>query len=164
MAYAELATRLQEQGTAIDAATVRAAVLAIRRTKSMVLDPTDPNRRSAGSFFTNPIVGADVADAIARMLDDPARLPRWTLDDGRVKLAAAWLIERAGFAKGEVRGRAGLSTAHALAVINRGDATASEILALAREIRDRVFDRFGVRLVPEPVPLGFTVEERADLW
>lgn len=167
IAYEELATRLAEAAaTAPGPATaaVREVVLAIRRGKSMVLDPDDPNRRSAGSFFTNPIVPVAFADSIAAAQPEPARMPRWDAGPGQVKLAAAWLIQQAGFAKGQVRGGAGLSSRHVLALINREDATAAELLAFAREIRDRVLDRFGVRLRPEPVPLGFEPGEIADLW
>jgi UDP-N-acetylmuramate dehydrogenase len=129
-------------------AAVRAAVIAIRRRKSMVLDPTDPDARSAGSFFMNPIVSEAVARAIG--LDG---MPRYAAAGG-VKLSAAWLIERAGFARGTVRGAAGISTKHALAIVNRGGAGASDVVALAREIRDGVRERFGVTLVPEPVLVG----------
>lgn len=162
--YAELATRLEQSGSRADVEAVRSVVLEIRRAKSMVLDANDPNRRSAGSFFTNPVVDVSLVEAIATTLGSATFPPHWPVEDGRVKLAAAWLIEHAGFAKGELRGNAGLSTAHALALINRGGATATELLGFAREIRSRVFDRFGVRLRPEPVPLGFTPEELGDLW
>jgi UDP-N-acetylmuramate dehydrogenase len=127
---------------------VRRVVLALRRTKGMVVDLRDPESKSAGSFFTNPIVDAAVA---ARL---PADTPRWPQPDGRTKLAAAWLIERAGFAKGYTVGNVGISRKHALALVNRGGATAHELLALARQIRDGVRDRLGVELVPEPVIVG----------
>ncbi len=133
-------------------ADVRDAVLAIRRRKSMVLDPDDPDTRSAGSFFMNPIVPVEVADAI-----DLPDAPRYPAPDG-VKLSAAWLIERAGFARGYRRGNAGLSSKHALAIVNRGGATAAEVAALAREIRDLVRERFGVTLAPEPVFVGIELE------
>jgi UDP-N-acetylmuramate dehydrogenase len=147
--YPELERALAARGLAEPSlADVRAVVLAIRRAKSMVLDPADPNTQSAGSFFVNPVVAASVADAI-----DVESMPRYPAHGG-VKLSAAWLIERAGFAKGYARGAAGLSTKHALAIVNRGGATASEIRDLAREIRDRVRERFGVELTPEPVFVG----------
>lgn len=135
-------------------ADVRDAVLAIRRRKSMVLDPDDPDTRSAGSFFMNPIVPVEIADAI-----DLPDAPRYPAPDG-VKLSAAWLIERAGFARGYRRGNAGISSKHTLAIVNRGGATAVEIAALAREIRDGVHERFGVALVPEPVFVGIELESR----
>jgi UDP-N-acetylmuramate dehydrogenase len=123
-------------------ADVRRTVIDLRRGKGMVLDPADPESRSAGSFFTNPIV-------------EPARVPdgapQWPQPDGRVKISAAWLIERAGFAKGYTRGRVGISKKHALALVNRGGATSAELLALAREIQDGVRARLGIELVPEPV-------------
>lgn len=164
IAYDELAARLGATGTEPSARTVRDVVLEIRRGKSMVLDPQDPNRRSAGSFFTNPIVSSSFADALGARFGEGDQMPRWETDGGKVKLAAAWLIQRAGLAKGHVRGNAGLSSAHVLALINRGGATSAELLVLAREVRDRVLDRFGVRLRPEPIPLGFTPEEIDDLW
>jgi UDP-N-acetylmuramate dehydrogenase len=152
--YAELARRLE--GREASLAEVRETVIAVRRGKSMVLDPSDPNSRSCGSFFVNPVVsGAQylaVEEAAARLgVGEP---PRYAAGSGTVKLSAAWLIERAGFPRGYVRGRAGLSANHALAVINRGGATAAEILALVREIQDGVREKFAVGLVPEPVFVG----------
>ena len=147
--YPELARYLAERGRAEPSlADVREAVLAIRRRKSMVLDPTDPDSRSAGSFFVNPVVAPEVADAI-----ETDGMPRYAAPGG-VKLSAAWLIERAGFAKGYRRGNAGLSSKHTLAIVNLGGATAVEIRDLAREIGDRVCERFGVALTPEPVFVG----------
>ncbi|MEM7350705.1 MAG: UDP-N-acetylmuramate dehydrogenase [Acidobacteriota bacterium] len=132
---------------------VRAAVLRIRRSKSMVLDLQDPNRRSAGSFFTNPLVSPVVAGIIREQ--KPGRMPAFPTDDGRVKLSAAWLIEAAGFRRGDQLGRAGLSTRHVLALVNRGRATAAEIVRLAARVRRSVRQAFGVTLQPEPVFLGF---------
>lgn len=144
--YPELLRHIESRG--IESPTLNAtreSVLAIRRGKSMVIDPADADSRSAGSFFTNPVVSLDVADAIRI-----EGMPRYPAGD-HVKLSAAWLIERAGFAKGHVAGNVGLSTKHALAIVNRGGGTASEIVALADDIRERVFERFAVELVPEPV-------------
>jgi UDP-N-acetylmuramate dehydrogenase len=147
--YPELARYLEEHAAPRPSlAAVRAAVLAIRRRKSMVLDPGDPDSRSAGSFFVNPIVPEAVADRIG--VDGMPRYPA----AGGVKLSAAWLIERAGFSRGYARGAAGLSSKHTLAIVNRGGATARDVAALAREIRDRVAERFGVTLTPEPVFVG----------
>jgi UDP-N-acetylmuramate dehydrogenase len=147
--YPELRRYLEERGAdPFSLAAVRAAVLAIRKRKSMVLDPADPDARSAGSFFVNPVVSADVADAIG--LEDMPRYPA----PGGVKLSAAWLIERAGFSKGYGGGAAGLSTKHTLAIVNRGGASARDVATLAREVRDRVRERFGVTLTPEPVFVG----------
>ncbi len=142
--YAELANALGiREGERAPLKTVRETVIALRRGKGMVVDPADPESRSAGSFFTNPIVDAQLAGRIGG--------PQWPQPDGRVKLSAAWLIEHAGFAKGDTRGRVGISRKHALALVNRGGATASELLALAREIQDRVREVHGVALCPEPV-------------
>jgi UDP-N-acetylmuramate dehydrogenase len=130
---------------------VRDSVLGLRRGKSMVLDPADPNTRSAGSFFMNPVV---TADAFARLEERwkasgrDGRIPAFPAEGG-VKLSAAWLVEQAGFAKGYRRGGAGVSTRHALALVNQGG-TAAELLALADAIMEAVADRFGVRLEPEP--------------
>jgi len=114
----------------------------------MVLDPADHDTWSAGSFFTNPVVAAGVADAL------PEAAPRYPQPDGSVKTSAAWLIDHAGFAKGYGAGPAGLSTRHVLALTNRGGATADEVVTLARRVRDGVEAAFGVRLVPEPVFVG----------
>jgi UDP-N-acetylmuramate dehydrogenase len=119
----------------------------------MVLDPVDPDSVSAGSFFTNPIVDRATLLAV-EAIAAPGRVPSFPMDDGRVKLAAAWLIERAGFMKGMTRGRVGISTKHALALVNHGGATTEELMGLAREIREGVRARFGVTLEPEPVFIG----------
>lgn len=159
--YAELERKLADEGRPRTLAAVRETVIELRRGKSMVLDPADENRRSAGSFFTNPIVDRARADEVevlaakAGVLGAGEKMPRFDADGGRVKLAAGWLIERAGFTKGFGEGRVGLSTRHALAVVNRGGATAREIVAFAGGVRRGVFDRFGVELEPEPVLVGF---------
>jgi UDP-N-acetylmuramate dehydrogenase len=114
----------------------------------MVIDPADPDSVSAGSFFTNPILDADAFAA----LGDGA--PGWQEPDGRVKTSAAWLIEQAGFRRGYGNARVGISSKHTLALVNRGGATAAELLALAREIAAAVRERFGVALHPEPVLVG----------
>jgi UDP-N-acetylmuramate dehydrogenase len=153
--YADVDRHLSRQGA--DPPTlrdVRQAVLNIRRGKSMVLDdPHDPNRRSCGSFFLNPIVGGDVAAAVSARAADAA-MPRWPQPDGRVKLSAAWLIERAGFTRGQRVGPIGLSTRHTLAIVAHDGACADDVLAFARLIQDSVESRFGVRLTPEPVLWG----------
>lgn len=152
--YAELARYLETTlATSPTLADVRAAVLAIRRAKSMVLDPVDENRRSVGSFFLNPIVTAADAGRLAA-LPGGAALPRWPQPDGRCKLSAAWLIEQAGFPRGLRAGPVGLSTRHALALVAHEGARAADVLALARRIRDTVLARFGVRLAPEPAFWG----------
>ena len=150
--YAELARTLGiEVGARAPLETVREAVLALRRGKVMVLDAADQDTWSAGSFFTNPILDQTVA---ARL---PDHAPRWPVEggQGQVKVSAAWLIEHAGFGKGfGLPGSASLSTKHTLALTNRGEATADDVLALARDVRDGVRDAFGVILVPEPVLVG----------
>jgi len=132
-------------------AEVRRTVLALRGGKGMVIDPADPESRSAGSFFVNPVVDAVGLDALAARLGPDVAFPRFAAPDGKTKLSAAWLIERAGFAKGYTVGRVGISAKHALALVNRGGGTASELLALAREIQDGVRARLGIALEPEPV-------------
>jgi UDP-N-acetylmuramate dehydrogenase len=147
--YAELARRLGvEPGDRAPAADVRSAVLELRRGKGMVLDPADHDTWSAGSFFTNPLLDPADADRL------PDGAPRWPERDGRVKTSAAWLIEQAGFGKGYGSGAARVSSKHTLALTNRGGATAADLLALARELRDGVRDRFGVGLTVEPVLVG----------
>ena len=153
--YAELEKNLEARG--IGRATlgdVRACVLAIRRGKSMVIDVDDENRRSCGSFFTNPVVAPDVAAGVEVLTGDPT-MPRWPQPDGRIKLAAAWLIERAGFSRGFRDGPVGLSTRHALAIVAHEGARARDVQAFARRVQAAVEARFGVRLVPEPVFWGF---------
>jgi UDP-N-acetylmuramate dehydrogenase len=144
--YAELARALGVgAGQRAPLADVREAVLALRRSKGMVLDPADHDTWSAGSFFTNPVVlPAEVPDGA----------PAWPQDDGLVKTSAAWLIEHAGFPTGYGAGPVALSTKHPLALTNRGGATTEQLLALAREVRDGVEARFGIRLVNEPVLVG----------
>ena len=129
-------------------ADVRASVLAIRRSKSMVLDPDDPNRRSCGSFFLNPVVtAADARRASSARAGDPA-MPRWPQPDGRVKLSAAWLIEHAGFARGDGPGPVGLSTRHTLAIVCHDGARAADVVAFARRVRAR--RRGALRRPPRP--------------
>jgi UDP-N-acetylmuramate dehydrogenase len=130
---------------------IRDTVITLRRGKGMVVDPTDPDSKSAGSFFMNPIVDAATVAALEQRVG--AKFPRWPSGD-RTKLSAGWLIERAGFSKGHVKGRAGISTKHALALVNRGGASAGELLALAKEIQEGVRSRLGIELHPEPVIVG----------
>jgi UDP-N-acetylmuramate dehydrogenase len=147
--YAELERDLAARGAATPTlGDVRESVIAIRRAKSMVIDPGDPNRRSCGSFFTNPIIPASALPEVEARVGDPA-MPRWPERDG-VKLSAAWLIERAGFRRGHVAGPVGLSSRHALAIVAHDGATAADVVALARTIQSAVAERFGVRLTPEP--------------
>ncbi|WP_172216120.1 UDP-N-acetylmuramate dehydrogenase [Nocardioides sp. zg-DK7169] len=146
VAYAELARTLGVgSGERAPLGDVRTAVLGLRRGKGMVLDAEDHDTWSAGSFFTNPVLPADRV---------PEGAPAWPAGDGLVKTSAAWLIEHAGFTKGHGGPAASLSTKHTLALTNRGGATAADVLALAREVRDGVEARFGIRLVNEPVLVG----------
>lgn len=157
--YPELQKVLADHGTGTaDLKGVRDAVLAIRRRKGMVLDPGDPDTRSDGSFFMNPVVSRTEFDAFMQKaraaVGEGAAVPHFPSSDS-VKLSAAWLIEHAGFQKGYTRGNAGLSAKHTLAVVNRGEATAADVLRLVEEIQGRVRDTFGVELHAEPNFIGF---------
>lgn len=164
--YPELERAVMEQRGEATLASVRKTVIALRRRKSMVLDPEDPNRRSAGSFFVNPVLD-DHALSVTRarvqeVLGDAAAMPAYPADGG-TKIPAAWLIERAGLVKGTTRGNVGISTNHSLAIVNRGGATARELVAFASEVRETVRERFAVTLDPEPRLMGFEAEEVAGL-
>jgi len=131
------------------------AVRDIRHSKGMLLVDGEPDCRSAGSFFKNPIVDSRVLDRIASTLDiAKEKIPHWPADNNRIKLPAAWLLERAGFVKGYAMGNAGISSRHTLALINRGSATSADITALRDTIRATVQQRFGILLEQEPVQLG----------
>jgi UDP-N-acetylmuramate dehydrogenase len=137
---------------------VRDAVRSIRQSKAMLLVSGDEDCRSAGSFFKNPIVSAAEADrvqALAEKLTPGKTLPRYPAADGQVKLAAAWLVEQSGFSKGYSLGPVGISRKHTLAIVNRGGATAKDIVSLKDEIEKKVFDVWGLTLQPEPVFVGF---------
>jgi UDP-N-acetylmuramate dehydrogenase len=158
--YAELRRYLDARGTRRPTvAEVRDAVLAIRKAKSMVIDAADPDSRSVGSFFVNPVVATDALAEIERALDEgtrgPAKVPSFTTPGGMVKLSAAWLIEHAGFAKGYRYGGVGLSSRHSLAIVAREGGTAREVIELAGKIQEEVANRFGIRLVREPILVGF---------
>lgn len=156
--YAELARALSVKENAVaPALRVRETVIALRRGKGMVLDANNPDSVSAGSFFVNPVVDVKTASHVEAVAG--ATPPRFDVGPARVKLAAAWLVERAGFAKGWGEGRAGVSRKHALALVNRGGATARELLGVARTIREGVRARFGITLEPEPVLVGCSWEE-----
>lgn len=152
--YAELARLLGvAAGGSAPVAEVRAAVLALRRGKGMLVDGGDADSRSVGSFFTNPVLlDAELAALVARVGDAP--VPGHPEPDGRTKVSAAWLIEHAGFARGYGAGPVGLSGKHVLALVHRGGGTTKQLLELAREVRDTVLERTGVALVPEPVLVG----------
>jgi UDP-N-acetylmuramate dehydrogenase len=155
--YGELASALDaEPGAQVDPTLVREAVLALRRGKGMVLDDEDHDTWSVGSFFTNPVVTPEVFERLRSEVDGP--VPNYPAPDG-VKLAAGWLVEHAGFAKGYPGegSLARLSTKHALAVTNRGAATAADVIALARTVRDGVRSTFAIDLTPEPILIGSTL-------
>jgi UDP-N-acetylmuramate dehydrogenase len=154
--YADLARYFAANNQASPTlAEVREAVRTIRAQKGMLLVDGNADCRSAGSFFKNPIVPATVIDSLAEELGVEKRtIPAYPAQDGEVKLSAAWLIERAGFQKGYALGNAGVSSRHTLALINRGGASAADIIALRDQVTDAVASRFGVRLEPEPVWLG----------
>jgi UDP-N-acetylmuramate dehydrogenase len=149
--YPELARALGvEPGARVPTSEARAAVLALRRGKGMVLDADDRDTWSVGSFFTNPVLPhAQV----------PAGAPRWPAGPDLVKVPAAWLIEQAGFRRGHPGpgGRVAVSGKHVLALTNRGHGTTDDLLALAREVRAGVHARFGISLSPEPVLIGCTL-------
>jgi UDP-N-acetylmuramate dehydrogenase len=150
--YAELAKKLGiavgEKAPVID---TRKAVMELRAAKGMLLNPDDKDSWSAGSFFTNPIITNDVASQL------PESAPRWPLADGRVKTSAAWLIEHSGIDKGQSHGGARVSTKHVLALTNSGNATADDLVELAREIRASVQAKFGITLEPEVNLVGITL-------
>lgn len=170
IAYAELARHLDTSvGQRLDARLVRDAVLELRRSKSMVLDDTNRNTYSAGSFFTNPIIAEADADALpegAPRFPVRATTPEGSAPDetrilpGLMKTSAAWLINQAGFERGyriAPESPASLSTDHVLALTNRGGATSDDIAALARSVRDGVHAAWGIELVPEPVCVGWSL-------
>jgi UDP-N-acetylmuramate dehydrogenase len=164
--YAELARALGvAEGGRAPLAAVRSAVLDLRRGKGMVLDPDDPDTRSVGSFFINPVLDQEHFTALERMARAAAgpgiQIPRYPAGDGRVKVPAGWLIEQAGFRKGYPGAGAGagapgarISSKHTLALVNPGEATTASLLALAREVREGVREAFGVELASEPVLVG----------
>jgi UDP-N-acetylmuramate dehydrogenase len=160
--YSELASRLGVSvGDRAPLADVRDAVLGLRRSKGMVLDPADPDTASAGSFFTNPVISqAQLAEVERRATasEPGVAVPRFPADGGQVKLPAAWLIEHAGFAKGfGAPGAARISSKHTLALTNAGGATTADLIALARQIVAGVRDAFGVTLTTEPTLVGVTL-------
>jgi UDP-N-acetylmuramate dehydrogenase len=154
--YADLQKMFADSASTPSLARVRDAVREIRRSKAMLIIPGDDDSRSAGSFFKNPVVALQKFEALDSMLGSRAlALPNFPAENGFRKLSAAWLVEQAGFTKGYSRGAARISSRHVLAIVNRGGATAADIVALKDEIQLRVRDAFGIDLQPEPVFLGF---------
>ena len=149
--YVELSKKLGiEPGEKASVVLVRSAVLELRASKGMLISE-DPDSWSAGSFFTNPIISQQAADSL------PNATPKWPLNDGRVKISAAWLIENSGMHKGDVIGGARISTKHVLALTNSGTATASDIAALAKKARDQVKEKFGITLIAEVNLIGVEI-------
>jgi UDP-N-acetylmuramate dehydrogenase len=150
--YLELSKKLGiEPGDKASVVATRAAVLELRASKGMLLSPDDHDSWSAGSFFTNPIISQQAADAL------PDAAPKWPLNDGRVKISAAWLIENAGMHKGDEVGGARISTKHVLALTNSGDATAADIAELAKRARNQVKEIFGITLEAEVNLIGIEI-------
>ena len=155
LTYADLTKHFADATTPPTPLDVYHAVREIRHRKGMLLVEGEPDCRSAGSFFKNPVVPAATLARIAAELGlEPSAVPNWPAADGLVKLPAAWLLERAGFHKGFAMGEAGISSRHTLALINRGHATAADILRLRDAIVSEVKFRFGIQLEQEPVQLG----------
>jgi UDP-N-acetylmuramate dehydrogenase len=154
--YADLARYFAARnGASPTLAEVRDAVRTIRQQKGMLIVPGDADCRSAGSFFKNPVVPVTVLDSLAQELGvEKKSIPAYPAQDGEVKLSAAWLIERAGYQKGYALGNAGISSRHTLALINRGGATAADVIALRDKVTDAIASRFAIRLEPEPVWLS----------
>jgi UDP-N-acetylmuramate dehydrogenase len=150
--YQELADKLGiTVGEKAGISDTRKAVLELRASKGMLLNPKDQDSWSAGSFFTNPIISKEIADTL------PADAPRWPTQDGRVKTSAAWLIEKSGIHKGDTHGGARVSTKHVLALTNSGNATASEIAELAKTAKQAVQQKFGITLEAEVNLIGITL-------
>lgn len=150
--YQELADKLGiTVGDKAGIVETRKAVLELRASKGMLLNPKDQDSWSAGSFFTNPIISKEIADTL------PADAPRWPTPDGRVKTSAAWLIEKSGIHKGDTHGGARVSTKHVLALTNSGNATATEIAELAKTAKQAVQQKFGITLEAEVNLIGITL-------
>lgn len=157
VAYPQLIQFLRQAHACNDAffglGDIRQAVLALRAQKSMLVDPTDPNSKSVGSFFVNPVIKASEA---AGLLAKYPSMPQYPAGTQGMKLSAAWLIEKAGFTRGYPYGSVGISSRHSLALINRQDATAQQLVRFAQHIQQQVMQRFGVWLMPEPHFMGFS--------
>jgi UDP-N-acetylmuramate dehydrogenase len=154
--YADLKRHFEGRETQPNLAETREAVRHIRARKGMLIVPGDADCQSAGSFFKNPVLSAEQhEDLKQRAAARGFTVPNYPALETRKKVSAAWLVERSGFAKGFGFGRVGISTKHALAIVNRGGATATDVLALKEQIQHRVEEIWGVHLEPEPVMVGF---------
>jgi UDP-N-acetylmuramate dehydrogenase len=137
-------------------ADTREAVRQIRASKGMLITPGDEDCRSAGSFFKNPVLSDEEFEQLRQRADaKQLRVPSYPALSSQKKVSAAWLVEHSGFAKGYSRGKVGISRKHALAIVNRGEATAADVVALKNEIQQRVNDTWAIQLQPEPVFVGF---------
>jgi UDP-N-acetylmuramate dehydrogenase len=154
--YADLQKYFAGRSDAPALADVQKAVLEIRASKGMLITPGDPDSRSAGSFFKNPVLTtAQFDDLLKKARERNLQVPSYPASSQQKKISAAWLVENSGFTKGYVKGRAGISNKHALALVNRGGASAAEITALRDEIQQRVEQQWAIKLEPEPVTVGF---------
>ena len=153
--YADLQKYFAARDSKTSLSGVRDAVLKIRASKGMVIDPNDPDSRSAGSFFKNPVLSAEEFVRLsAKAAERGLKVPSYPALAQQNKVSAAWLVENSGFHKGYVKGRVGISSKHALAIVNRGGATATDVVALRDEIQDKVEQAWGVTLNSEPVFVG----------
>ncbi len=156
LAYADLKRHFGERAESASLAEVRTSVIEIRRRKGMVLDAGDPDSHSAGSFFKNPVLSEEqFQDLTRRAAARGLQVPNYPALAAQRKVSAAWLVEQSGFTRGYSRGPVGISSKHSLAIVNRGGATASDVVSFATGIRRAVLDHFGIYLHPEPVFLGF---------
>jgi UDP-N-acetylmuramate dehydrogenase len=156
LSYADLRKYFAGRSESPTLSDVRKAVLEIRASKGMLITTDGPDNRSAGSFFKNPVLTATQFQELEQKAGEHnLKLPSYPAPSQQKKVSAAWLVENSGFAKGYIKGHAGISSMHALALVNRGDASAAEILALRDEIQQRVEQKWGVRLEPEPVLVGY---------
>ncbi|MGD0569377.1 MAG: UDP-N-acetylmuramate dehydrogenase [Candidatus Sulfotelmatobacter sp.] len=156
LTYADLKRHFEGRETAPNLAETREAVRHIRARKGMLIVPGDPDCQSAGSFFKNPVLSeSQHEDLKQRAAARGLTVPSYPALETRKKVSAAWLVEHSGFAKGFGTGRVGISTRHALAIVNRGGASAAEVVALKEQIQQRVEEIWGIRLQPEPVMIGF---------
>ena len=156
IAYADLKKYFEDRSTPPSLAETREAVRQIRASKAMLIVPGDEDCRSAGSFFKNPVLSAEqYAELTKRAAAQNLQIPSYPALESQRKISAAWLVENSGFTKGYTLGRVGISRKHALAIVNRGGATAAEVIALRDQVQSRVFEAWGIRLEPEPVLVGF---------
>jgi UDP-N-acetylmuramate dehydrogenase len=156
IAYADLKKYFAGLGRRATVSDVREAVLEIRASKAMLIRPGDEDSKSAGSFFKNPVLSAGEFEALRQSASARGlEIPSYPALEERKKVSAAWLVEHSGFPKGYTQGHVGISRKHALAIVNRGGATAAEVLAFARMIREKVRELWGMALEMEPVVVGF---------